>query len=97
MALACGGKPHQPPFLCCAVSRFDDLSGSMPDGSPRLEVPQDVLQSIKRNGVCLKGTMFTNLGGQNTNTQSLNVQMRKDLDLSVNLVHGFTIPGLKTR
>ena len=37
------------------------------------------------------------LDKKNTNTQSLNVQLRKDLDLAVNVVHGFSIPGLKTR
>lgn len=29
--------------------------------------------------------------------QSLNVQLRKDLDLGVNVVHGCTMPGLTTR
>ncbi|KIY96837.1 isocitrate dehydrogenase (NAD+) [Monoraphidium neglectum] len=77
--------------------RFDGLSGSLPDGTPRLEVPKDVLDSIRKNGVCLKGTLFTPLSHKNTSTQSLNVQLRKDLDLVVNLVHGFSIPGLKTR
>lgn len=77
--------------------RFDSLSGSLPDGSPRLSVPKDVLESIKRNGVALKGTLFTQLDKKNTNTQSLNVQLRKDLDLAVNLVHGVSIPGLTTR
>ncbi|KXZ41875.1 hypothetical protein GPECTOR_255g642 [Gonium pectorale] len=80
--------------------RFDYLSGSevTPTGKvPRSSVPKDVLDSIRRNGVCLKGTLFTELGSANTNTQSLNVQLRKDLDLHVNVVHGFSIPGLETR
>lgn len=47
--------------------------------------------------VCLKGTLFTPLTKENTSTQSLNVQMRKQLDLHVNLVHGFSLPGLPTR
>ena len=69
----------------------------MPDGSPRTQVPAEVLDSIRRNRVCLKGTLFTELSKKNTSTQSLNVQMRKDLDTYVNLVHGFSIPGLVTR
>ncbi|KAI8474612.1 MAG: isocitrate dehydrogenase, NAD-dependent [Monoraphidium minutum] len=77
--------------------RFDGMSGALPDGSPRIEVPKEVLDSIRKNGVCLKGTLFTTLSKKNTSTQSLNVQLRKDLDLVVNLVHGFSIPGLKTR
>ncbi|KAL6760503.1 isocitrate dehydrogenase, NAD-dependent [Haematococcus lacustris] len=77
--------------------RFDDLSGSLPDGSPRQSVPQEVLESIRRNGVALKGTLFTALDKKNTNTQSVNVQLRKDLDLWVNLVHCVSLPGLTTR
>jgi len=43
------------------------------------------------------GTLFTPLIGSNTSNQSLNVQLRKLLDLHVNLVHGFSMPGIKTR
>ncbi|GLI59623.1 hypothetical protein VaNZ11_001489 [Volvox africanus] len=77
--------------------RFDYLSGSEGGKVPRTSVPKDILDSIRRNGVCLKGTLFTQLDANNTNTQSLNVQLRKDLDLHVNVVHGYTIPGLNTR
>ena len=61
------------------------------------DIPTHILESIKRNRVCLKGTLFTPLIGENTSNQSLNVQLRKQLDLHVNLVHGFSIPGIKTR
>ena len=44
----------------------------------------------------MQGTLFTALD-KTTSTQSLNVQLRKKLDLHVNLVHGFSMPGLKTR
>lgn len=77
--------------------KFDTLSGSTQDGKPRKVVPRDILDSIRKNGVCIKGTLFTPLDKGNTDTQSLNVQMRKELDLHVNLVHGFSIPGLKSR
>lgn len=76
--------------------RFDNVSGTDAHGRPNDHVPDDILASIKRNGVCLKGTLFTPLD-KSTSTQSLNVQLRKRLDLHVNLVHGFTMPGLKTR
>jgi isocitrate/isopropylmalate dehydrogenase len=69
--------------------RFDSLSGATADGAPPTAVPQEVLDSIRRNGVCLKGTLFTPLSKKNTSTQSLNVQLRKDLDLVVNLVRFF--------
>eukprot|EP00775_Hariotina_reticulata_P006917 gene6917-7135_t len=77
--------------------RFDGLSGALPDGMPRMDVPKDMLDSIRRNKVCLKGTLFTPLSKKNTSTQSLNVQLRKDLELGVNLVHGFSMPGLELR
>ena len=47
--------------------------------------------------VCMKGTLFTPLSEHNTSTQSLNVQLRKLLDLQVNLVHGWTMPGVPSR
>eukprot|EP00878_Enallax_costatus_P008185 GHUV01008558.1.p1 GENE.GHUV01008558.1~~GHUV01008558.1.p1 ORF type:complete len:350 (+),score=79.36 GHUV01008558.1:142-1191(+) len=77
--------------------RFDGLSGALPNGQPRMEVPEEVLDSIRTNKVCLKGTLFTPLSKKNTSTQSLNVQLRKDLELSVNLVHGFSLPCVPTR
>ena len=80
-----------------AWERFPDLHGSNADGSPREDVPADVLTSIRRNKYCLKGVMYTPLSSGTTNTQSLNVQLRKDLDCFVNLVHAFDIPGLRTR
>ena len=79
------------------VDRFPGVSGSDPQGNPNTHLPKEVLDSIRRNGVCLKGTLFTPLTKYNTSTQSLNVQLRKQLDLQVNLVHGFTVPGLPTR
>ena len=77
--------------------RFPSVSGSDPQGNPVNSVAPEVLASIKRTGVCLKGTLFSPLTKYNTSTQSLNVQLRKQLDLHVNLVHGFSLPGLKTR
>ncbi len=38
----------------CDARSFDDLSGSLPDGSPRQTVPKEVLNSIRKNGVALK-------------------------------------------
>lgn len=54
----------------------------MPDGTPRMEVPKEVLDSIRKNGVCLKGTLFTPLSHKNTSTQSLNVQVGAALCLT---------------
>lgn len=65
-----------------------DASGSMKI------LPKEVLDSIRRNKVALKGGLKTSTGG---GTSSLNVQLRKELDLYANLVNCFNIPGIHTR
>ncbi|XP_014508874.1 isocitrate dehydrogenase [NAD] regulatory subunit 1, mitochondrial isoform X2 [Vigna radiata var. radiata] len=57
-------------------------------------VPQEVLESIRKNQVCLKGGLITPVGG---GVSSLNVQLRKELDLFASLVNCFNLPGLTTR
>ncbi|XP_017424126.2 isocitrate dehydrogenase [NAD] regulatory subunit 1, mitochondrial isoform X2 [Vigna angularis] len=57
-------------------------------------VPQEVLESIRKNQVCLKGGLITPMGG---GVSSLNVQLRKELDLYASLVNCFNLPGLTTR
>ncbi|WVZ26934.1 hypothetical protein V8G54_000047 (mitochondrion) [Vigna mungo] len=57
-------------------------------------VPQEVLESIRKNQVCLKGGVITPVGG---GVSSLNVQLRKELDLYASLVNCFNLPGLTTR
>lgn len=58
------------------------------------KVPLEVMDSIRKNKVCLKGGLATPVGG---GVSSLNVQLRKELDLYASLVHCFNLPGLKTR
>ncbi|KAK4762476.1 hypothetical protein SAY86_008244 [Trapa natans] len=58
------------------------------------QVPQEVIDSIRRNKVCLKGGLKTPVGG---GVSSLNVQLRKELDLYASLVHCSNLPGLPTR
>nr|DAD25146.1 TPA_asm: hypothetical protein HUJ06_026610 [Nelumbo nucifera] len=58
------------------------------------EVPKEVIDLIKKNKVCLKGGLATPVGG---GVSSLNVQLRKELDLYASLVHCFNLPGLPTR
>ncbi|XP_022861516.1 isocitrate dehydrogenase [NAD] regulatory subunit 1, mitochondrial-like [Olea europaea var. sylvestris] len=58
------------------------------------QVPQEVLDSIRKNKVCLKGGLRTPVGG---GVSSLNVQLRKELDLYASLVNCFNLPGLPTR
>lgn len=57
-------------------------------------VPPEVLDSIRKNKVCLKGGLATPMGG---GVSSLNVQLRKELDLYASLVNCFNLPGLPTR
>lgn len=57
-------------------------------------VPPEVMESIRKNKVCLKGGLKTPVGG---GVSSLNVQLRKELDLFASLVNCFNLPGLPTR
>ncbi|WVZ74764.1 hypothetical protein U9M48_022903 [Paspalum notatum var. saurae] len=65
-----------------------EVHGDMPT------VPPEVIESIRRNKVCLKGGLATPVGG---GVSSLNVQLRKELDLYAALVNCFNLPGLPTR
>lgn len=76
--------------------RFPHVHGAK-NGLPVEEVDEDLLESIRKNKVCFKGTLFTPLSATNTSTQSYNVRLRKALDLHINLVQGFTMPGVPTR
>ncbi|GMI98512.1 isocitrate dehydrogenase 1, isocitrate dehydrogenase I [Hibiscus trionum] len=57
-------------------------------------MPQEVIDSIKKNKVCLKGGLRTPMGG---GVNSLNVQLRRELDLYASLVDCCNLPGLPTR
>lgn len=57
-------------------------------------LPQDVLDSIEKNGVALKGPVTTPIG---TGFQSINVQLRRLLDLYANLRPNRNLPGVKSR
>ncbi|KAL3583897.1 hypothetical protein D5086_014958 [Populus alba] len=65
-----------------------DIHGDM------MRVPSEVIDSIKKNKVCLKGGLATPMGG---GVSSLNVQLRKELDLYASLVNCFNLQGLPTR
>lgn len=57
-------------------------------------VPEEVIKSIKKNKVCLKGGLATPMGG---GVSSLNMQLRRELDLYASLVNCFNLRGLPTR
>ncbi|XP_073150209.1 isocitrate dehydrogenase [NAD] regulatory subunit 1, mitochondrial [Henckelia pumila] len=56
--------------------------------------PPEVIESIKKNKVCLKGGLRTPVGG---GVSSINMLLRKELDLYASLVHCFNLQGLPTR
>ena len=57
-------------------------------------LPPYVLESVERTGVALKGPVTTPIAG---GFKSVNVAIRKQLDLFANVRPVFTLPGLKTR
>ena len=57
-------------------------------------LPKDVLDSILSNKVALKGPVTTPIG---TGFASINVRLRKTLDLYANLRPVWTMPNIKTR
>ena len=61
------------------------------EGTP---LPSRVLESVKKNKVALKAPVTTPIG---KGFRSVNVQLRKDLDLFANLRPCKNLPGVKTR
>lgn len=61
------------------------------EGTP---LPQRVLDSIRENGVALKAPVTTPIG---KGFRSVNVQLRKELDLYSNLRPCYNLPNVKTR
>lgn len=57
-------------------------------------LPDQVVESIRRNGVALKGPITTPIG---TGFRSVNVALRKALDLYVNLRPAKSYPGVRSR
>lgn len=57
-------------------------------------LPESVLESIRRNKVAIKGPITTPIG---SGFRSVNVALRKELNLYACLRPTFTIPGVKTR
>ena len=57
-------------------------------------LPDRVIESVKRTGVALKSPVTTPIG---KGFRSVNVQLRKDLDLYANLRPCYNLPNVKTR
>ena len=93
------------PEIVEATRRVVDASGAAIDwhvvdagqdimGKYGTPLPDHVLESIRQNGVALKGPITTPIG---SGFRSVNVALRKELDLYVNLRPALTIPGVKSR
>lgn len=57
-------------------------------------LPDNVLQSVRSTGIALKGPVTTPVG---SGFRSVNVALRRSLDLYVNLRPAISIPGVKSR
>jgi len=71
-----------------------EVAGASAVGEHGTPLPERVLESIRRNKVALKGPTETPVG---TGHRSVNVALRKSLDLYANLRPLRTLPGVKSR
>lgn len=73
--------------------RFENVGASAleKEGTP---LPESVLTSIKTNKIALKGPVTTPVG---KGFKSVNVQLRRDLDLYANVRPCNSLPGIETR
>ncbi len=71
-----------------------EVAGASAVGEHGSALPPRVLESVRRNKVALKGPTETPVG---TGHRSVNVALRKELDLFANLRPLRTLPGVKTR
>merc|ERR1719348_2321071 len=63
-----------------------------------LSTPVDtVVDSIARNGLCLKGILTTPSVSSTGEADTLNIRLRRSLDLYANVVKVQTVPGVKAR
>jgi isocitrate dehydrogenase (NAD+) len=77
------------------VIRWDaQMAGAMAIATEGSPLPQKTLDSIRRNGLALKGPTTTPVGSGHA---SINVALRKTLDLYANVRPIKTLPGVKSR
>ncbi|KAK8393383.1 hypothetical protein O3P69_013402 [Scylla paramamosain] len=65
--------------------------------APRSDSLEDVVESIKENGLCLKGILATPDHSSDGDLKTLNMKLRDELDLYANVVHIKSLPGLNVR
>jgi isocitrate dehydrogenase (NAD+) len=59
------------------------------------KITPEAIASLKKNGVGLKGEFVTGIG--RGSLPSINIELRKSLQLYANIVHSFNIPGIPAR
>ncbi len=72
----------------------NEVAGALALGTEGVALPERVLASVRRNKLALKGPTGTPVGGGH---RSVNVDLRKRLDLYANLRPVKTLPGVKSR
>ncbi|XP_049880771.1 isocitrate dehydrogenase [NAD] subunit beta, mitochondrial isoform X2 [Pectinophora gossypiella] len=66
--------------------------------NPTLSAPlEDVVNSISRNKICIKGILATPDYSHTAELQTLNMKLRNTLDLYANVVHVKSLPNVKCR
>ncbi|XP_035916235.1 isocitrate dehydrogenase [NAD] subunit beta, mitochondrial isoform X1 [Anopheles stephensi] len=66
--------------------------------NPTLSAPlEDVVRSINKNKVCLKGILATPDFSRTGELETLNMKLRNELDLYANVVHVVSLEGVHTR
>ena len=70
------------------------MAGAMAIATEGTPLPQKTLDSIRKNGLALKGPTTTPVGGGHA---SINVALRKTLDLYANVRPAKSLPGVKSR
>lgn len=94
------------PELCAAVRsvlsaisvpiEFEEFFLS--EVNPSMSVPlETVVNSIKENGIALKGILSSPALSVSGDLETLNMKIRKQLDLFANVVHIRSMPGFKTK
>jgi len=71
-----------------------EMAGAGAMGKEGVALPPRVLDAVRRNKIALKGPTATPIG---TGHRSVNVELRKTLDLYANLRPVRTLPGVKSR
>ena len=93
------------PEVAAAATRVLDASGANLEWEPHVAgakaieefkdpLPPHVVESIRRNGVALKGPVETQIGG---GFKSINVRLRQELDLYANLRPARSLPSIASR